>query len=158
MTEKALVGPPSADREIVMTRVFDAPRERVFDAFTTPELVKRWMIGPDGWSLAACEIALSVGDAFRYVWRNDADGQDFVVSGVFTEIVCPERVAHTERFDDPDFPGESLETWTFEERDGRTTLTTTLLYESKEARDRALQAGADQCDAGYDRLATMLAV
>jgi len=157
MTEQSLVGPPSTDRAIVMTRVFDAPRERVFDAFTTPEIVKQWMVPPDGWSLAACEIDLIVGGAFRYVWRNGADGQEFVVSGVFTEIVRPERVVHTERFDDPDFPGESLETWTFEERDGKTTLTTTLLYESKEARDRALEYGADQCTAGYDRLATILA-
>ena len=137
------------DREIVTAHVFDAPRERVFDAFTTPELVKQWLLAPDGWSLAICEIALQVGGAFRYVWQNDADGQDFVVSGVFTDIIRPERVVHTERFDDPEFPGESLETWTFDERDGSTTLTTTLLYESKEARNRALEAGtAEQCIAG----------
>jgi uncharacterized protein YndB with AHSA1/START domain len=155
MTDHGLVSPSSADRTIVTTYVFDAPRERVFDAFTTPELVRRWMIGPDGWSLVSCEIALTVGGAFRYVWRNGADGQEFVVSGVFTEIVRPERVVHTERFDDPDFPGESLETWAFAERDGRTTLTTTLLYESKEARDKARAYGADQCNAGYATIATL---
>jgi len=146
------------DREIVMTRVFHAPRERIFDAFTKPEIVKQWLLAPDGWSLAICEIALHVGGAFRYVWRSAADGQEFVVSGMFTDVIRPERVVHTERFDDPEFPGESLETWTFEEHDGSTTLTATLLYESKEARNRALEAGtAEQCIASYDRLAAILA-
>ncbi len=146
------------DREIVMTRVFNAPRELVFDAFTKPELVKRWLLGPDGWSLAVCDIALTVGGAFRYVWRNDADGQEFVVSGVYTEIVRPVRIVHTEKFEDPAFPGESIETWTFDERDGSTAFTMTLTYESTEARNRALESGmADGCAATYDRLAAILA-
>jgi uncharacterized protein YndB with AHSA1/START domain len=147
-----------ADREIVMTRVFDAPRELVFDAFTKPEIVKRWLLGPDGWSLAACDIELRVGGGFRYVWRNDADGQEFVVSGVYTEITRPARVVHTEQFDDPAYPGESVETWTFDERDGLTTLTMTLAYESTEARNRALESGMEQGTAAcYDRLAALLA-
>ncbi len=146
------------DREIVMTRVFDAPRELVFDAFTKPEMVKRWLLAPDGWSLAACDIALKVGGAFRYVWRNGADEQEFVVSGVYTEITRPERVVHTEKFDDPACPGESLETWTFDERDGLTTFTMTLLYDSVEARGRALESGMEQGTAAcYDRLAALLA-
>jgi uncharacterized protein YndB with AHSA1/START domain len=145
------------DREIVMTRVFDAPRELVFDAFTKPELVQQWLLGPDGWSLAVCEIALRVGGAFRYVWRNDADGQEFVVSGVYTEITRPARIAHTEQFDDPALPGESLETWTFDERDGSTTFTMTLLYESVEACKGALESGMAQGTAAcYDRLAEIL--
>jgi uncharacterized protein YndB with AHSA1/START domain len=86
---------PPTDREIVMTRVFDASRERVFDAFTKPEIVKQWLLAPDGWSLAVCEIDLRVGGAFRYVWRNGADGQEFVVSGVYTEITRAARVVHT---------------------------------------------------------------
>ena len=147
-----------ADCEIVMTRVFDAPRELVFDAFTKPEIVKRWLLAPDGWSLAVCDIALRVGGAFRYVWRNGADGQEFVVSGIYTEITRPERVVHTEKFDDPAYPGESLETWTFDERDGSTTFTMTLVYESTEARNRALESGMAQGNSAcYDRLAALLA-
>jgi uncharacterized protein YndB with AHSA1/START domain len=157
-TERQLKITTPTDREIVMTRVFDASRELVFDAFTKPEIVKRWLLGPDGWSLAVCDIDLKVGGAFRYVWRSDSDGHEFVVSGVFTEIVRPERVAHTERFDDPEFPGESLETWAFDERDGVTTLTVTLLYESMEACNKARELGVEQGSAAcYDRLAVLLA-
>jgi uncharacterized protein YndB with AHSA1/START domain len=146
------------EREIVMTRVFDAPRALVFDAFTKPEIVKQWLLGPEGWTLAACDIDLRVGGTFRYVWRNDADGQEFVVSGVYTEITRPARVVHTEQFDDAAFPGESLETWTFDERDGVTTFTMKLLYDSMEACKRALESGMDQGTAAcYDRLAALLA-
>lgn len=145
------------DREIVMTRVFDAPRELVFDAFTKPEIVKRWLLAPDGWSLAVCDIALRVGGAFRYVWRNGADEQEFVVSGIYTEITRPARVVHTERFDDPDYPGDWLETWAFDERDGLTTLTMTLAYESTEARNRAFESGMAEGIGGcYDRLDAVL--
>jgi uncharacterized protein YndB with AHSA1/START domain len=140
------------DREIVMTRVFDAPRELVFGAFTKPEIVKRRLIGPEGWSLAICDIDLRAGGAFRYVWRNDADGQEFVVSGFYTEITRPARVVHTEQFDDPAFPGESLETWTFDERAGVTTFTMTLSYDSVEACNRALESGMEKANAAcYDR-------
>jgi uncharacterized protein YndB with AHSA1/START domain len=90
----------TTDRQVVMTRTFDAPRELVFDAFTKPEIVKRWLLGPDGLSLAVCDVDLKIGGTFRYVWRNDADGHEFVVR-VYTEITRPERVAHTEKFDDP---------------------------------------------------------
>ena len=146
------------DREIVMTRVFDAPRELVFDAFTKPEIVKRWLLAPEGWSLAVCDIDLRVGGAFRYVWRNGADGHEFVVSGVYTEITRPARVVHTEQVDDPECPGESLETWTFDERDGVTTFTMTLVYDSIEACNRALESGMGQGNAAcYDRLAALLA-
>jgi uncharacterized protein YndB with AHSA1/START domain len=147
-----------ADREIVMTRVFDAPRELVFDAFTKPEIVKRWLLAPEGWSLAVCDIDLRVGGSFRYVWRNGADEQEFVVSGVYTEITRPARVVHTERFDDPACPGESLETWTFDERDGVTTFTTTLSYDSVEACTSARESGMERGNAAcYDRLAALLA-
>jgi uncharacterized protein YndB with AHSA1/START domain len=156
-TEHQLEVTTPTDREIVTTRVFDAPRELVFDAFTKPELVKRWLLGPDGWSLAVCDIDLRVGGAFRYVWRNDADGQEFVVSGVYLDIVRPERIVHTERFDDPAYPGESRETWTFDERDGSTKFTMTMLYDSAEARNRALESGMAQgAAASYDRLALLL--
>jgi len=59
------------DREIVVTRVFDAPRRMVFDAYTKPELIKKWLLGPDGWSMPVCEVDLRAGGKYRYVWRSD---------------------------------------------------------------------------------------
>src|SRR6059058_3725540 len=94
------------DREIVMTRVFDAPRRLVFDAFTRPELLKRWF-GPRGWSLVVCEVDLKVGGSFRFLLRGP-DGQDMGMRGTYREIVPGERSIHTESFDD--FPGESTVT------------------------------------------------
>src|SRR5882757_3458873 len=86
------------DREIVMTRVFSAPRRLVFDALTKPELVRRWLLGPDGWSMPVCEIDLRVGGSLHYVWRH-ADGREMGMHGVFREIAQPDRFVHTEIFD-----------------------------------------------------------
>ena len=93
------------DREIVMTRAFAAPRRLVFEAFTKPELLKRWLLGPDGWSMPVCEIDLRVGGRYRYVWRNDRDGTEMGMGGVYREIAVPERVVATEKFDDAWYPG-----------------------------------------------------
>jgi uncharacterized protein YndB with AHSA1/START domain len=59
------------DREILITRVFDAPRRLIFDAYTKPDLIKRWLLGPDGWSMPICETDLRAGGKYRYVWRNE---------------------------------------------------------------------------------------
>ena len=145
------------DREIVMTRVFEAPRRLVYDAHTQPELIKRWLFGPEGWSLAVCEVDLKVGGKYRYVWRH-TNGTEMGMGGVFREIVAPERIVATEKFDESWYPGEALDTTVFSEKDGRTTLTLTVLYESKEARDIALTSGMDEGMAlGYDRLAALVA-
>src|SRR6058998_2613091 len=87
------------DRELVMTRAFAAPRRMVFDAFTKPELVRRWLLGPPGWSMPVCEIDLRVGGSYRYVWKHDRTGEEMGMGGVFREIVRPERLVATERFD-----------------------------------------------------------
>ncbi len=145
------------DREIAMTRVFDAPRSLVFDALTKPELLKRWFFGPPGWSLVVCEIDLRVGGAYRFVWRR-ADGTEMGMGGVYREIVPPERFVGTESFDDPWYPGEALGTTVLVEQDGKTTLTLTVRYESREARDAVLKTPMEQgVAAGYDRLAELLA-
>src|SRR6195256_6462193 len=117
-----------SDREIVLTRVFDAPRHLVFDAFSKPELLKRWF-GPRGWSLVVCEVDLKVGGTWRFVLRGP-DGADMGMRGVYREIVPPERTVHTETFDD--FPGESQVTAVLIERGGKTTLTATVLYPAQE--------------------------
>ncbi len=147
------VSTPS-DREVRLTRVFNAPRELVFDAFSKPELMKRWF-GPRGYSLVTCEIDLRVGGGFRFVLRGP-DGKDMGMRGVYREIVRPERSVHVESFDD--FPGESQVTAVFTEQDGKTTLTATVLYPSQEVRDAVLQSGMEHGAAeSYDRLAELLA-
>jgi len=146
------------EREIVMTRVFDAPRQLVFDAHTKPELVKRWLLGPPGWSMPVCEIDLRVGGKYRYVWRHDREGTQMGMGGVYREIVTPERIVNTERFDEAWYPGEAVDTLVLVERGGRTTLTLTVRYESREARDAVLKSGMESgVTASYDRLADLLA-
>lgn len=141
-----------SDREIQMTRVFDAPRRLVFDAHTKCELVKRWLLGPDGWSMPVCEIDLRVGGRYRYVWRH-ANKPEMGMSGVFREIVVPERIVCTEKFDDAWYPGEAVDTTVLVESAGRTTLTLTVLFESQEGRDMALKSGMETgMEMGYERL------
>ena len=88
-----------SDLEIQVTRNFGAPRGLVFDAFTKPELVRRWLLGPPGWTMPLCEIDLRVGGSYRYVWRSEKDGAQMAMGGVFREIVPLERLVATERFD-----------------------------------------------------------
>ncbi len=146
------------DREIVMTREFNAPRRLVFDAFTKPELVKQWLLGPPGWSMPVCEIDLKVGGTYRYVWRQDSDGSEMGLGGVFREIVPQERVVCTEVFDKAWYPGEAVGTLVLSEHAGITTITQTVLYQSREARDGVLKSGMEKgVAASYDRLAELLA-
>ena len=145
------------DREIVITRAFDAPRKLVFDALTKPELVKQWLLGPDGWSMPVCEIDLKVGGKYRYVWRRDKDGTEMGMGGVYRDIVAPERIVATEKFDQSWYPGEAVGTSVLTEQGGKTTLTQTILYESREARDGVLKSGMEKgVVASYDRLANLL--
>jgi uncharacterized protein YndB with AHSA1/START domain len=143
-----------SDREIVMTRVFDAPRQLVFDAFSKPELLKRWF-GPRGWSLVVCEVDLRVGGGFRFVLRGP-DGKEMGMRGVYREIVPPERSVHMESFDD--WPGaESQVTTVLVEQGCKTTLTATVLYPSQEVRDAVVKSGMEHGAAeSYDKLAELL--
>lgn len=146
-----------SDREIAMTRVFNAPRRLVFEAFAKPEMLKRWLVGPPGWSMVVCEVAVKVGDRYRYVWR-DAKGIEMGVGGVLREIVVPERIVATEKFDQAWYPGEAVVTNVLLEQAGITTLTLTIRYESREARDIALKSPMEQgVAASYNRLAEILA-
>jgi uncharacterized protein YndB with AHSA1/START domain len=147
-----------ADREIVITRDFDAPRKLVWDAFTKPELVKQWLLGPPGWSMPVCEIDLRVGGSYRYLWRQDSDGAEMGIRGVYREIVAPERLVATEKFDQPWYPGEAVGTIVLRDQGDKTTLTQTLVYESREARDGVLKTPMEQgVGMSYDRLAELLA-
>jgi uncharacterized protein YndB with AHSA1/START domain len=140
-------------REIVLTRVFDAPRDLVFEAMTRPELLKRWF-GPHGWNLVQCDIDFRVGGAWRYVLEGP-DGRSMGMGGEYREIVPGERTVHTEAMDD--YPGESVVTIVLTEEDGRTTMTGTVLYDSQETRDAVVQSGMEHGAAEtYDRLADLL--
>ena len=123
----ALVVTTPSDREILMTRVFGAPRQLVFDAFTKPDLVRRWLLGPDGWTMPVCEIDLRVGGRYRYVWRNEKSGKEMATGGVFRDVAAPARLVNTEKFEDPWYPGEAIVTTTFEEERGRTTVRQSML-------------------------------
>jgi uncharacterized protein YndB with AHSA1/START domain len=154
-TETLQVTTPS-DREIAMTRVFDAPRSMVFEAWTKPELLKRWLGVRNGWTFEICEVDLKVGGAYRFVWRGP-DGAEMGMGGVYREIVAPERLVSSEKFDDPWYPGEALDTIVLVEHDGKTTATTTVLYESQEIRDAVLESGMARGVAeSYDVLAELL--
>ncbi len=149
----ALIVTTPSEREIMMTRVFDAPRRLVFEAWTKPEHLLRWF-GPHSCPIVACEIDLRVGGAWRFILRGP-DGKSLGMRGVYREIKPTERLISTESFDD--YPGESLNTMTFSEKDGKTTLTTRVLYASKETRDALIRSGMEQ-GAGetYNRLAEHL--
>jgi uncharacterized protein YndB with AHSA1/START domain len=146
------------DREIVMTRILDAPRRLVFDAFTKPELVKQWLLGPPGWAMLVCEIDLRVGGVYRHVWRRDSDGSEMGMDGVYRQIAAPERLVATEKFDQAWYPGEAIGTTVLVEQGGKTTITQMVLCQSREARDAALKSGMERgVAASYDRLAELLA-
>jgi uncharacterized protein YndB with AHSA1/START domain len=146
---------PSA-REIAMTRVFDAPRNLVFEAYTKPELVKRWLGVHGGWSWSVCEIDLRVGGAYRFVWRGPG-GEEMGMRGVYREVVVPERIVATEAFDQSWYPGEAVSTVVLVQQGDKTTLTLTVRYESREARDAVLKSPMEKgVAAGFDKLEELL--
>jgi uncharacterized protein YndB with AHSA1/START domain len=147
-----------SDREIAMTRVFDAPSQLVFDAHTKPDLVRQWLLGPPGWSMPVCEMDVRVGGTYRWVWRHDTNGTEMGMGGVYREIVAPERLVTSERFDEAWYPGEALNTLVLIEQGGRTTLTQTMRYESRDARDAVIKSNMEKgVAASYDRLVDLLA-
>jgi uncharacterized protein YndB with AHSA1/START domain len=147
----------NGDREVVITREFVAARQVVFEAFTKPELIRRWLLGPDGWTMPVCEVDLRVGGKYRYVWRNERTGMEMGMGGVYREIVAPERIVATEKFDEAWYPGEAIGTMVLTEMSGKTKLTQTMLYESKEARDAVLKSPMEHgVEASYNRLADLV--
>lgn len=156
MTQTLDISTPS-DLEICIKREFDAPRTLVFDCHTKPELIKRWMTGPDGWQFVVCDVDLRVGGKYRYVWGNRT-GEQMGLSGTYHEIDAPKRIVNTEVFDEDWTGGEAWWKLELEERNGKTILTTTGRYSSKEARDGALNSGmSDGMADSYNRLAAFLA-
>lgn len=145
-----------SEREIAMTRVFDAPRRLVFAAYTRPELLRRWLGVHNGWSFAVCEIDLRVGGSYRWVWRGP-DGAEMGLRGVYREVVPDERIVATEKFDEAWYDGEAVGTVEFAEQDGRTTLTMTIRYGSRAIRDAVLKTPMSQgVGAGFAELERLL--
>jgi uncharacterized protein YndB with AHSA1/START domain len=145
-----------SDCEIAFTRAFDAPQRLVFDAFTKPAMVKRWLLGPDGWTMPVCKMDLRDGGKYRWVWRH-ADGREMGMGGVYREVAPPERVVFTEQFDEAWYAGSALITVTFHEENGVTTMTQTIRYDSKKVRDAVLKSGMKRgVVASYHRLAEIL--
>jgi uncharacterized protein YndB with AHSA1/START domain len=143
------------DREVVLTRRFDAPARLVFDALTRPDLLRRWY-GPEGWTLEVCDIDLRVGGKWRFVARRP-DGKVFGQRGVYREIVPGARLVNTESWEDWD-PGETLVTTVLAERGGRTTFTATMVFPSRDVRDTILKSGFEGgAKESYDKLAALLA-
>jgi uncharacterized protein YndB with AHSA1/START domain len=142
-----------SDREVMMVRVFDAPRRMVFDAFTECELLKRWF-GPRGWSLVECQSDFRPGGSYRFVLRGP-NGERMGMRGAVREVTHPERVVHSESFDD--YPGESLVTTTFVEEREKTTVRIVVQYESKQIRDAVVASGMEHGAAeSFDKLAEYL--
>jgi uncharacterized protein YndB with AHSA1/START domain len=146
-----------SEREIALTRTFDAPRQLVFDAYTRPELLKQWAGGPAGWNLVECEVDLRVGGAWRWVIEGP-NGQKMGLGGVYLDVVPPERLVSTEAYDDPWYEGEATSMLVLTEQSGRTRLTITVRYASQAVRDAVLQTPmAEGLGAGLDRMAQLLA-
>lgn len=136
-----------SEHEIMVTRIFNAPRELVWKAWTQPEHLTRWF-GPTGWTLPVCEIDFRVGGAWRYCMRGPA-GEESCGMAVYHEIVEPERFAYTDYFTDADGkPVEgmpaALVTVQLTNVNGKTKLTSTTLYQTAEERDQVLKMGMEE--------------
>ncbi|HWC28991.1 MAG TPA: SRPBCC family protein [Dehalococcoidia bacterium] len=145
-----------SDREIKMTRVFDAPRTLVFDAYTKPEHLVHWF-GRRGDVLKVCEVDLRPGGSYRFVW-DLREGGEMGMHGDYHEVARPERLVNTEIFDEFADMGEGLNTLTLAESGGRTTMTAIALYADKETRDAVIASGMEGgASETFDRLAELLA-
>ena len=160
--EKAEVTLPS-EREVKVTRSFKAPKTLVYRAYTEPQLVRRWLLGPPGWSMPVCEMDVRVGGKYRWRWRSDTDAKEFGFFGMFREVVPASRLVHTEGYDPGtvgggDYPGEgAIVTVSFTEEAGYTTVTSLIDFGSKEARDAAMATGmTDGMEQSYQLLDELL--
>jgi uncharacterized protein YndB with AHSA1/START domain len=151
-----------SDREVRVVRTFNASRELVYKAHVTPSLVHLWMLGPPGWTMPVCEMDVRVGGAYKWRWRSEEDGKEFGFFGTFREVNAPSRLVHDEHFDPGDVGGAmpsdepAIISLVLEEAKGITTLTVTMLFPSKEARDGAVSTGmTDGMESGYARLDEM---
>lgn len=158
MPHPAEVTLPS-DREVRVTRQFNASRQLVYDAHTKPELVRRWQTGYPGWDMSVCDMDVRVGGKYRWQWKNREDGKQFGFYGAFTDVNAPSRLVHDQYFD----PGEMeysmpvgdpcIVSLSLSEQNGVTTLVCTLKFVSEQARDEAVATGmTDGMEYSYAQL------
>lgn len=157
MPQPAEVSLPS-DREVRVTRTFNAPRQLVWDAHTKSALVPKWQ-GYDGWDMPVCDMDVRIGGTYRWQWKSREDGTQFGFFGTFTEVSAPSTMTHEQYFDPGNFDSAmpagdpcivSLE---LSEHHGVTTLVCNLKFASKEARDDAVSTGmTDGMEYSYTRL------
>jgi uncharacterized protein YndB with AHSA1/START domain len=141
--------------EVAMTRTFDAPQQLVFEAFTRPEHVVHWMLGPEGWTMPVCEIDLRPDGRWHMVWRRD-DGSEMAMTGEYREVTPWSRTVQTESWG-ADWPS-TVNTTEFIADGDRTTVVQTMRYPSQADRDRALETGMKGgAEVSYERLAAYLA-
>ena len=162
--EKAQVSLPG-DTQVRVTRDFAAPRTLVWQAHTDPKLVKRWMLGPPGWSMPVCEMDVRPGGKYRWRWRSDESGAEFGFFGDFREVDAPAKLVHAEHYDPGDVGGAmdvsqpAIIQTRFSEKDGITSLEMVMTFASKEIRDAAVSTGmTDGMEMGYERLDALFAV
>jgi len=149
----------ATDTNIVLTRKFNAPRQLVWESMLTPDRMRRWMLPPPGWTTTDCYVDLRVGGALKIAWKNQEADPFMTLEGVFTEVKPYERAVHTEKMTlaSGQVIGSQIETHEYSEKDGITTMRITQVFESKEARDGALESGAEGMECGYQRLDDLLA-
>jgi uncharacterized protein YndB with AHSA1/START domain len=157
---KAAVSLPS-DSAVKVIRQFNAPRKLVYQAYTTPSLMQRWLLGPPGWSMPVCEMDVRVGGVFRWRWRNNENGKEFGFHGEFRDVSAPGKLVHTEYYDPGDVGGDmgegSLITVGFKEKNGVTTVSTLIDFGTKVARDAAMSTGmTDGMEMSYQLLDQLL--
>ena len=157
MPKPAEVTLPS-DREVRVTRTFNAPRQLVWDAHTRPELMQKWL-GYDGWDMPVCDMDVRVGGKYKWQWRNREDGTEFGFFGTFTEVNRPSNIVHEEYYDPGDMnvampAGDPcIVSLDLSEQSGVTTLVCNMTFASKEARDGAVSTGmTDGMEHSYTRL------
>ena len=159
----AQVSMPS-DHQVSVSRSFQAPRDLVYQAYTDPQLFRRWCGALPGWTMPVCEMDVRVGGKFRWAWRSEEDGQQFGFHGEYRKVEAPGRIVHTEVYDPGTVGGSMTESGeavidvSFKERDGVTTVVTVMDYGSKEARDAAVATGmTDGMEQSYQLLDELLA-
>ena len=149
-----------SETEVRVSRTFNAPAHLVWRAYTEPELMQRWLLGPPGWTMPVCEMDVRPGGTFRRRWKSTEDGKEFGFFGEFREVDPPRKIVHTEHFEPGDLDSQMagcVVTVTFEEADRVTTMTTSITYNSKEDRDAALATGmTDGMEMSYAGLDTLL--
>lgn len=162
MPKPAEVELPS-DREVRVTRTFDAPRQLVWDAHTKPELMRKWL-GYDGWDMPVCDMDVRVGGKYRWQWKSHEDGKQFGFFGTFTEVNAPSKLTHDEYFDPGDVGGDMpvgdpcIVSVELSEQNGVTTLVCNMTFASKEAREDAVSTGmTDGMEYSYARLDDLFA-